>query len=85
MSVRAPWHGPRSLHLQQAPDSAVSVSDSSTRGNTAAAPGAPIRPEIVEDRGGEFRYVTLAVFRDDGKRREEYALPETAAHLETAA
>lgn len=32
-------------------------------------------PEIVEHGGGEFRYVTLAVFRGDGRRREEYATP----------
>lgn len=32
-------------------------------------------PQIVEDGGGEFRYVTLAVFRGDGRRREEYATP----------
>lgn len=32
-------------------------------------------PEIVEDGGGEFRYVTLAVFRGDGRRREEYVTP----------
>ena len=36
--------------------------------------------EIVEDGGGDFRYVTLALFRGDGRRREEYALPlENAA------
>ena len=32
-------------------------------------------PEIVEDGGGDFRYVTLAVFRGDGRRRDEYAIP----------
>jgi hypothetical protein len=32
-------------------------------------------PEIVEDGGGDFRYVTLAVFRGDGRRREELAIP----------
>jgi DdrB-like protein len=37
-------------------------------------------PEVVEDGGGDFRYVTLAVFRGDGRRRDEYALPlENAA------
>lgn len=35
-------------------------------------------PEIVEDGGGEFRYVTLAVFRGDARRREEYAVPPVA-------
>lgn len=35
-------------------------------------------PEIVEDGGGEFRYVTLAVFRGDARRREEYAIPADA-------
>lgn len=34
--------------------------------------------EIVEDGGGDFRYVTLAVFRGDGRRRAEYALPAAA-------
>lgn len=37
-------------------------------------------PEIFEDGGGDFRYVTLAVFRGDGRRREELAIPlENAA------
>jgi ssDNA-binding DdrB-like protein len=31
--------------------------------------------EIVEDGDGSFKYVTLAVFRGDGRRREEYAEP----------
>jgi hypothetical protein len=32
--------------------------------------------EIVEgEEGSSFRYVTLAVFRGEGKRREEYAVP----------
>jgi hypothetical protein len=36
--------------------------------------------EVVEDGGGDFRYVTLALFRGDGRRREEYAVPlENAA------
>lgn len=35
-------------------------------------------PEIVEDGGGDFRYVTLAVFRGDGRRHAEYALPAAA-------
>ena len=30
--------------------------------------------EIVEEGDGSFRYVTLAVFRGDGRRREEYAV-----------
>lgn len=34
-------------------------------------------PEVIEDGGGDFRYVTLAVFRGDG-RRAEYALPAAA-------
>lgn len=38
-------------------------------------------PEIVEDGGGDFRYVTLAVFRGDGRRRPEYALPAAAARV----
>lgn len=41
-------------------------------------------PEIVEDGGGEFRYVTLAVFRGDGRRREEYAAP-AAVSVQVAA
>lgn len=36
-------------------------------------------PEIVEDGGGEFRYVTLAVFRGNARRREEYAVPPADA------
>jgi hypothetical protein len=36
--------------------------------------------EVVEEGGGDFRYVTLAVFRGNGRRREEYAIPlENAA------
>jgi hypothetical protein len=31
--------------------------------------------EIVEGEDGSFRYVTLAVFRGEGRRREEYAIP----------
>jgi hypothetical protein len=32
-------------------------------------------PEVVEEADGNFGYVTLAVFRGEGKRREEYAIP----------
>ena len=32
-------------------------------------------PEIVEEGDGSFRYVTLAAFRGEGRRREEYVLP----------
>ncbi|MGQ0561162.1 MAG: single-stranded DNA-binding protein [Gemmatimonadota bacterium] len=35
-------------------------------------------PDIVEEGDGSFRYVTLAVFRGDGRRREEYAMPSAA-------
>lgn len=38
-------------------------------------------PEIIEDGGGDFRYVTLAVFRGDARRRAEYALPPAAARV----
>ena len=31
-------------------------------------------PEFVEEGDGSFRYVTLAVFRGEGRRREEYAV-----------
>jgi hypothetical protein len=31
--------------------------------------------EIVEGEDGSFRYVTLAIFRGEGRRREEYAIP----------
>ena len=34
--------------------------------------------EMVEEGEGAFRYVTLAVFRGDGRRREEYAVPSAA-------
>ncbi len=34
--------------------------------------------DIVEEGEGAFRYVTLAVFRGDGRRREEYAVPAAA-------
>ncbi len=34
--------------------------------------------DIVEEGEGAFRYVTLAVFRGDGRRREEYATPAAA-------
>ncbi|MGQ0814814.1 MAG: single-stranded DNA-binding protein [Gemmatimonadota bacterium] len=37
-------------------------------------------PEIVEEGDGSFRYVTLAVFRGDGRRREEYAMPSAAVN-----
>ncbi len=30
-------------------------------------------PAIVEEGDGSFKYVTLAVFRGDGRRKEEYA------------
>jgi hypothetical protein len=36
-------------------------------------------PEIVEDGDGSFKYVTLAVFRGDGRRRDEYATRPGAA------
>jgi hypothetical protein len=32
-------------------------------------------PEVVEEGDGSFRYVTLAVFRGEGRRREAYATP----------
>ena len=32
--------------------------------------------EIVEGDEGSFRYVTLAVFRGEGRRREDYAIPQ---------
>jgi hypothetical protein len=32
-------------------------------------------PEFVEEGDGGFRYVTLAVFRGDGRAREEFAVP----------
>lgn len=32
-------------------------------------------PEAVEEGDGSFKYVTLAVFRGDGKWREEYGIP----------
>jgi hypothetical protein len=34
--------------------------------------------EIVEGEEDSFRYVTLAVFRGEGRRREEYAIPRAA-------
>ena len=37
-------------------------------------------PEIVEEGDGSFRYVTLAVFRGEGRRREEYAVPPATAN-----
>jgi len=36
--------------------------------------------EIVEEGDGSFRYVTLAVFRGEGRRREEYAVPAAAVN-----
>ena len=42
-------------------------------------------PEIVEEGEGSFRYVTLAVFRGDGRRREEYAVPSAAVNGNAAA
>ena len=42
-------------------------------------------PEIVEEGEGSFRYVTLAVFRGDGRRREEYAVPSAAVNGGAAA
>lgn len=32
-------------------------------------------PEVVEEADGTFKYVTLAVFRGEARRREEYAIP----------
>ncbi len=34
--------------------------------------------DLVEEGEGAFRYVTLAVFRGEGRRREEYAIPAAA-------
>lgn len=39
-------------------------------------------PEAVEEADGGFGYVTLAVFRGDGRRREVYAIPREDAELE---
>jgi hypothetical protein len=33
----------------------------------------------VEEGEGAFRYVTLAVFRGEGRRHAEYAIPSPAA------
>lgn len=41
-------------------------------------------PEVVEDGDGSFQYVTLAVFRGEGRRREEYAMPQAAENGATA-
>ena len=41
--------------------------------------------ESVEEGEGSFSYVTLAVFRGDGRRREEYAVPSAAANGGAAA
>ena len=41
-------------------------------------------PEVVEEGDGSFKYVTLAVFRGDGKRREEYAVPAQEANRSAA-
>jgi hypothetical protein len=37
-------------------------------------------PGIVEEGDGAFRYVTLAVFRGEGRRHTEYAVPSPAAN-----
>ncbi len=37
-------------------------------------------PEIVEKGDGSFRYVTLAAFRGEGRRWEEYAMPTAATN-----
>ena len=39
----------------------------------------------VEEGEGSFSYVTLAVFRGDGRRREEYAVPSAAVNGGAAA
>lgn len=41
--------------------------------------------EIVEGEEGSFRYVTLAVFRGEGRRREEYAIPRAGYTEDTSA
>lgn len=41
--------------------------------------------EIVEEGDGSFRYVTLAVFRGEGRRREDYAVPSAARNGALAA
>ncbi len=60
------WHGGqfytrRELAEQQRKGLARAVRYS--RGARSTDP-----PEIVEDGGGDFRYVTLAVFRGDGRK-----------------
>lgn len=42
------------------------------------------RPEIVEEGDGSFRYVTLATFRGEGRRRDEYSTPTAAGNGATA-
>jgi hypothetical protein len=42
-------------------------------------------PEIIEEGDGSFRYVTLAVFRGDGRRREEFATPSVAVRVASSA
>lgn len=51
-----------------------------SRGATITDP-----PEIVEEGDGSFRYVTLAVFRGNGRRRDEYAVPAGPARHRVAA
>ena len=41
-------------------------------------------PEIVEEGDASFRYVTLATFRGEGRRREEYAMPSATGNGATA-
>ena len=36
--------------------------------------------EVVEEGDGSFRYVTLAAFRGEGRRREEYSMPRTSGN-----
>lgn len=42
------------------------------------------RQKIIEDGGGDFRYVTLTMFHGDARRREEYAAPAAAARRAAA-
>ena len=42
-------------------------------------------PGAVKEGDGSFRYVTLAVFRGEGRRREEFAVPGTPPAAEEAA
>jgi hypothetical protein len=39
-------------------------------------------PEVVEEGDGSFRYVTLAVFRGEGRGRDEYRIPEAGSDRE---